>query len=374
MIWIVFALMTGAAALCALWPLLRARNAAGGEARTLAFYKQQIAEIDRDVARGQLPETEAAGARTEAARRLISASESIPLTVDLGPASTRRRRAAAAAIVIGLPLAAVTLYARLGSPDQPDEPLLARAADPAKINDLGSAVAKVEAHLIAHPEDGAGFKVVAPAYMRLGRFNDAAKAYDQALRLLGEDPQMRADYGEALVAAAGGIVTAEARAALERALSEKADIPKARYYAALAVEQDGDKPRAAELYQKLLADAPPNAPWVPVVRDRLVGLTPASAPNTKVEAPPASEAAAIAALEPAKRDAAIHGMVERLAARLETAGDDPDGWLRLIRAYVVLRETDKAKAALAKAREALNGNEAAKRDLDALAKEFGLGG
>jgi cytochrome c-type biogenesis protein CcmH len=373
MIWIVFALMTGAAALCAIWPLLRRRREGGDESRAIAFYKAQMAEVERDVARGQLPSAEAAGARAEAARRLIAASETSAAPAEVAAGAAGRRRAAALVILVGVPLVTLTLYGRLGSPGRPDEPLIARSADPAKIDDLGAAVAKVEGHLIAHPNDGRGFKVIAPAYMRLGRFREAARAYSEALRLLGEDSQTRADYGEALVAAAGGIVTGEARAAFDQALNEKADIPKARYYVALAVEQDGDRSRARQMYEKLLADAPANAAWAPVVRDHLAGLADASE-RAKVEAPPASEASAIAALDPAQREAAIRGMVARLAVRLESNGDDPEGWMRLIRAYSVLQETDNAKAALAKAREAMTGNDAAKRGLDQLAKELGLEG
>ncbi|HLW90121.1 MAG TPA: c-type cytochrome biogenesis protein CcmI [Roseiarcus sp.] len=374
MIWIVFALMTAAAAFCALWPLARKGRALASQASGVAFYKAQLAEIERDVARGQLPAAEAAGARTEAARRLIAASDSAASAKTDPRGETSRRRAAALLILIGVPLVALALYGRLGSPDQPDEPIVARLSDPAMANDLGAAVARIEAHLIAHPEDGRGFKVVAPAYMSLARYSDAVRAYGEALRLLGENPDTRANYGEALVAAAGGVVTAEARAAFDRALGEKADLPKARYYVALAVEQDGDKAKAAELYEKLLVDAPPGAPWAQSVRDRLAAIQGpnALAPAAKVDAPPAGEAAALAALDPAQREAAIRGMVAQLAAKLEAKGDDAEGWLRLIRAYAVLQEPDKAKAALAKAREALVGNDAAKRDLEALAKALGL--
>ena len=373
MIWVVFALITGAAALGALWPLLRRRSRPEGDARTVAFYKAQIAEIERDVGRGQLPEAEAVGARVEAARRLIAASERANSGVESAKGEDLRRRAAALIILIGVPLVAFGLYGNLGSPTESDQPILARLSDPSRGDDLGAAVAKIEAHLIAHPNDGLGFKVVAPAYMRMARYDEAVRAYSEALRLLGDNPEMRTDYGEAQVAAAGGVVTADARTAFQRALTQKPDLPKTRYYVALAAEQDGDKPRAVDLYQKLLADAPPGAAWAPVVRQRLAGLNgtePTSA--AKVDAPPSEEAAAIASLDADQRQAAIRGMVDRLAARLESKGDDPQGWLRLIRAYTVLQEQDKAKAALAKARESLNGNDAAKRDLDALAKELGL--
>jgi len=372
MIWLVFVLMTGAAVLCALWPLARRRAANEGEARAVAFYKAQLAEIGRDVARGQLPENEAQGARIEAARRLIAASErdeAKAVTTSAGA----RRLPAALMILIGVPLVALSFYGRYGNPREPDEPIAARLSDPSHVNDLYAAVAKIESHLIAHPNDGLGFKVIAPAYMRLGRYDDAVKALSEALRLLGDNPDLRADYGEAQVAAAGGIVTAEARASFQQALAKNPQSLKARYYLALAAEQDGDKPRAIEMYQKLLADAAPDAPWAPTVRDRLVALgEKAPAPAAKVEAPPGEEAAAIASMAPDQRQAAIHGMVDRLAARLAANGDDPAGWLRLIRAYAVLQENDKAKQALVKAREALNGNDAARRDLDALAKELGL--
>lgn len=366
MLWVAFALMTGAAILCALWPLSRRRAGPEGQARAIAFHKAQLAEIDRDVARGQLPPGEAAGARAEAARRLIAASDqSKEASAAPSPGAAIRRRAAVVVIFVLVPAVTFGLYFRLGSPGLPDQPLLARASDPASNLDL--ALAKIEAHLLANPDDGRGFAVVAPVYMRLSRFEEAAKAYEAALRLLGEDAERRADYGEALTAAAGGIVTAKAREAFEQALANQADLTKARYYVGLAAEQDGDKPKAIALFQKLLENAPPGAPWPAVVRARLAGL------GAPAPAAPAGAAAAIAALDPDAQQAAIHGMVDNLAARLAQNGEDSAGWLRLIRAYCVLHETDKAKDALASARKALAGNEAAAHDLDALAQEFGLG-
>jgi cytochrome c-type biogenesis protein CcmH len=374
MIWIVFALMTGAAVLCAVWPLFRKARPGDADARTLAFYRAQITEIDRDVRRGQLPEAEAEGARAEASRRLIAASRRAAGLEGGAADGALRRRVSALLVLIGVPLVALGLYSRLGSPQERDQPIQARLADPANGDDLNAAVAKIEAHLIAHPEDGRGFKVIAPVYLRVGRYDEAVKAYTDALRLLGDDAELRSGLGEAEVAAAGGLVTAEARAAFQKALSAAPDLAKPRYYMALAAEQDGDKSQAIDLYGKLLASAPPDAPWAPLVRNRLAALqgVEASPPEAKVAAPPDQDARAIAALDPEQRQAAIRGMVDQLAARLETNRDDAAGWLHLIRAYTVLKETDKAKAALAKAREALNRNEAAEHDLDALARELGL--
>ena len=243
----------------------------------------------------------------------------------------------------------------------PDEPLASRKPALETPGGIEAAIAAVEAHLAAKPDDGQGWAVIAPVYMRLERYADAAHAYAEALRILGEDPLRRAAYGEALVAAAGGVVTAEARKAFDRALTEKPGQPQARYYLALAAEQDGKKADAIRDYQSLLADSPPEAPWRSVVNARLAAL--------EGEPPPAEDAAAI----PEAQRPMIEGMVNKLATRLASNGGSVDEWSRLIRAYAVLHEADKAKTALADARKALAPDAIAVASLDKLAHDLGLG-
>jgi cytochrome c-type biogenesis protein CcmH len=358
MVWFVLAGMAACAVLAAVWPLLRASpgakaDPAGNEA---AFYKAQLEEIKRDVDRGLLPQGEAESARAEAARRLIAAASGLPVAP---PPARRHRIAAAVLIAVGLPAIAFPLYARLGQPALPDAPLASRQTAPQI--DIAAAVAAVEKRLIEKPDDGKGWAVIAPVYMRLERYSDAAHAYSEALRLLGEDPLRRAAYGEALVAAAGGVVTDEARQAFDRALAEQPGQPQARFYRALAEEQDGKKADAARDYQSLLADSPPDAPWRSVVNARLAALN--------GEPAPATDAAAI----PEAQRPMIEGMVSRLATRLASNGGSVDEWSRLIRAYTVLHEADKAKAALADAHKALASNANAVASLDALARDLGLG-
>src|ERR1700678_2053168 len=134
----------------------------------------------------------------------------------------------------------------------PDEPLASRKVAPETNGGIEAAVAAVEGRRTAKPDDGKGWAVIAPVYMRLERYSDAAHAYAEALRLLGEDPLRRAAYGEALVAVAGGVVTDEARQAFDRALTDKPGQPQARYYLALAAEQDGKKADAIRDHQSLL--------------------------------------------------------------------------------------------------------------------------
>ena len=248
MVWFVLAGMAACVVLAALWPLLRPSSSAKADpgANEAAFYKAQLEEIRRDVERGLLPQGEAESARAEAARRLIAAASGPP---QAPPPARLTRLAAAVLIAVGLPAIAFPLYARLGQPTMPDEPLASRKVAPQTDGGIEAAVAAVEARLTAKPDDGKGWAVIAPVYMRLERYADAAHAYAEALRILGEDPLRRAAYGEALVAAAGGVVTDEARQAFDRALTEKPGQPQARYYLALAAEQDGKKADAIRDYQ-----------------------------------------------------------------------------------------------------------------------------
>ena len=360
MVWLVLAGMAACAVLAALWPLLRpSRNAtADSAANEAAFYKAQLEEIRRDVERGLLPQGEAESARAEAARRLIAAAAEPSEAL---PPARRTRLAAAVLIAVGLPAIAFPLYVRLGQPMLPDEPLASRKVAPQTDGGIEAAVAAVEARLTAKPDDGKGWAVIAPVYMRLERYSDAAHAYAEALRLLGEEPLRRAAYGEALVAVAGGVVTDDAREAFDRALAEQSGQPQARYYLALAAEQDGKKADAIRDYQALLADSPPDAPWVAMVNAHLAAL--------KGEPAPATEAGAI----PEAQRPMIEGMVSKLATRLASNGGGVDEWSRLIRAYTVLHEADKAKAALVDAHKALASDAGAVASLDALARDLGLG-
>ncbi len=366
MLWFVLAGMAAFAVLAALWPLLRSPSDAKADAAAseAGFYKAQLEEIRRDVERGLLPQGEAEGARAEAARRLIAAA---PLPAPAPqPATPRNRLAAAALIAVGLPAIAFPLYAFLGRPRLPDEPLASRMTAPQTSGEFEAAVAAVEARLIAKPDDGKGWAVIAPVYMRLERYADAAHAYAEALRLVGEDPLRRTAYGEALVAAAGGVVTDEARQAFDRGLAEQPGQPQARFYLALGAEQDGKKAEAIRAYEQLIAGSPPDAPWRGVVSARLAAL--------KGEPAPAEASAGLSSpASPEAQRPMIEGMVGRLAARLASNGGNVDEWSRLIRAYAVLHEADKAKAALVDARKALAPDPNAVASLDALAHDLGLG-
>ena len=366
MLWFVFALMTVAAIFAVLWPLSR-----GGRPQIdgieAAVYKDQLGEIDRDVSAGLIDVCEAQAARVEISRRLLAAADN---QRDLPAGSNiRLRRAAAIIALVGLPVVAAGFYYPLGSPRLGDFPLAQRDRTPAATQPLDSLVTQVEQHLENNPTDGRGWSVLAPVLARLGRYDDAVRAFHNSITYNGDTAERRADLGEAIAAAAGGVVTAEAKAEFQRAIALNADDVKASYFLGLAAEQDGRSDEAASIWRTMLAKAPPNAPWRPLVQAALVRVGGSPAPALSDEA-----VAAANGMNATDRSAMIRSMVDRLATRLKQNGDDVDGWLRLVKAYMVLGDTDQAKGALAEDRQAVAKDPERLRQLNEGLKNLGLNG
>jgi cytochrome c-type biogenesis protein CcmH len=376
-LWLVLALMTAAAIFAVLWPLSRRTPLRSGS--DVEVYRDQLDEIGRDRAAGLIGEREADAARVEVSRRLIAAADA---GAQMPPAgSTWRRRAAALVALLMLPLCAASLYLWLGSPDLPGQPLAERQEAQTDQQPIMELVARVEAHIENNPDDGRGWEVIGPVYMRLGRFDEAVKARRNAVRLLGSSAIREADLGEALIGQANGIVTAEAKEAFDRALSlDPADF-RARYFQGLAAEQDGRPKDAAKMWRALLASAPPEAGWSAFVRESLARVDPDAAtaqPKPDEESadaqpgPTAGDVAAASEMSPEQRDTMIRGMVGRLAERLKQDGSDVEGWLRLLRAYMVLGDKEQARAAVTEARRALASDPDKLQRVDGLVKELGL--
>lgn len=371
MIWLVFAFLTGVAVMAVLAPLAMRGGSKDESVADVAFFAEQIAEIERERAEGELEAAEAEAAKTEAARRLLRAEAGLK-----GGARRSRKAALVAALVaiVAIPAISLPLYLRFGHLEMPDMPLTARLESTPDRNDLAGAVARIEQHLREHPEDGRGFEVVAPYLLRTGRGEDAIHAYSEALRLLGATASRHAALGEARVVVAQGAVTAEAKKNFEAALALEPGMPAPQYYLGLAAAQAGEKDKAIEIFSKMAADAPSDAAYLKAVNARLAELRGESETPPVARGPSSEGGKAIAAMPADQREAAVRGMVDRLASRLEAKGDDVEGWLKLIRAYSVLAETEKAKKAVTDARKAL----ADKRDdiarIEALAKELDIGG
>jgi cytochrome c-type biogenesis protein CcmH len=372
-LWLIFALMTAAAIFAVLWPLGRKAAAGGGD--DLAVYQDQLEEIGRDRNAGLIGEAEAEAARVEVSRRLLAAADvkataAKPAT-NLAQSLWRRRAAAVTALIV-LALLPLGFYLMLGSPNVPGQPAFARVKAAPGNQSIEALVGQVEAHLAKSPDDGTGWEVIAPVYLRLGRFDDAVMARRKALSLNGETATRDADLGEALVAAANGVVTDEAKHDFEGAVAHDPHEAKARYFLGLADEQDGNRAGAAARWRAMLEEAPAGAPWIGFVRAALGRVT--GEPIPEASGPSDADVAAAANMDDDQRTAMIRGMVGRLSDRLHAQGGDVEGWLRLVRAYVVLGDRDKAKDAAAAARHALADHPDEVKRIDDLAKGLGLEG
>ncbi len=386
LLWVILACLTAIVLLILLRPL------AGGsgreparEALDAAVYRDQLREIESDRARGLIGATEAEAARTEIARRLLATDtkddDSDTIRAGISP------RWAMIAIAIALPLSALGVYLNYGSPRLPDQPLAARLTDPATETNLAVLVARVEARLREHPEEGEGWDVIAPVYMGWRRYGEAAEAYEQAIRLLGESAKRLSGMGQALVLETDGVVTERARTALQRALVLDATLVEPRILIAIAKEQDGQYGAAIADWESLLAKEGADEVWREMVKKRIAAAEahlagkppseagepaepPAGSPSER--GPSAANIAAAENMTAADRQAMVERMVQGLAARLEQQSDDLGGWVRLVRAYTVLDRKDDAEKALARARSQFDGNAQAIEQLDALAAELGL--
>lgn len=405
-LWAAFAI-TAAVVIAALArPMLLERtDAVDPREADLAIYRDQLAEIDADLDRGLINDLEAENARVELARRLLKSEEVNSRNKDQAPdkasgevklndenaaANWTSPASVAYASAVIIPLLALTVYLAVGSPTMPGMPQSARMqAAPGK-STVEQLVAKVEAQLRETPEDGRGWDAVAPVYLRLRRFDDATNAFAQAIRLQGETTKRLRGFAEATVLANNGIVGETAQRAYRRILAIEPGDTEARFWLALADEQEGKVDKAKEVYGLLLKEAAPDAPWRKVVEARLdrLGTPPStagqSAPataatgeaNTPSQEPPGptpEDVAAAKQLSPKDQQAFINSMVERLAGKLEKNPADLDGWLRLVRAYAVLGRKDDANRALAAARENIEPDSQNSARLDQLANELGLG-
>lgn len=370
MFWIAALSVALAAAFLIALPLFAAERAPSSAGTNDAeVYRDQLAELDRDQAAGLVGKEEAGQARAEIARRLIAASEA-------GPARSHKLGGMGVAFLavflcVFLPAAAAAIYLRTGIPDAPDLPLQARLADPDP--DINILIAKTEAHLAAKPDDGRGWELLAPIYMRQMRGEDAANAYRKAILLLGPDAVRYGSLGEALVAAATGKIGKDAREAFQDALKLDPADPRARFYLALASAEDGKFDDALAQLAALRKDSAPDAPWLNVIAVQAAQITAARDQAAKAPGnPDAADIEAAQGLNETDRMQMIRTMVDGLDARLTDDPNNHEGWLRLVRSYGVLGEPEKASAALTRALKAFPAETDEGKALLALAKETGV--
>lgn len=364
MIWLGFSLLALVALGFLLWPLLRARQAATSrKAHDIAVYRAQLAEIDEELARGSLTETEAGAAKLEIQRRLLRADAAAD-----GKTATASPRSVIAGTIVVLLLVPVLgggIYLAIGRPEATQIDLAAmqqRAAQDAQIRaETERMIARLRERLEAEPERADGWLLLGRSLITLDRPDEAVPALDRVIVLQPDDAEAYALRAEAQTLAADGAVTAAAQRDFRAVLEREPQHAGARYYLGLARLQEGDTRGAYDDWYALAADSPADAPWLEIVQTRLRELAPRlgialaqAVPEPKPAAqsgPSREQMEAAQQMSAEDRNAMVRGMVDRLAERLKDNPHDADGWLRLARAREVLGEAEAAREALRRAVE-----------------------
>ncbi|QIE55139.1 c-type cytochrome biogenesis protein CcmI [Pikeienuella piscinae] len=381
--WIIAIAAALVAGLVAVRPLLASRSAAAPRAAHDAqVFRDQLKELERDVARGVVTEADAEATRLEISRRLLAADAESRTDEAPAAAPPALSRGLAAALIIAAPLAATWLYSNLGAPGAADMPLSSRGEamrpnqqeaekmmagrEPAPptgpdAEEFERLVTQLEARLKEAPNDEQGIFLYARSLMNLARFKEAWPQFERLIELRGEaaDADIYAGYAEAMILAAGGYISPEAEAALLQVLKREPTNPSARYYLGRLHAQDGAPERAGAIWTALLDESPPDAPWVAPIKAEMAALGLGQRGGDNLPGPTREEMSAAGSLPPADRQAMVADMVNRLAERLDAEGGTLAEWQRLIRSYSVLGDNAKAQEAMARAKEAFKGDPAA---------------
>jgi cytochrome c-type biogenesis protein CcmH len=314
------------------------------------LYRRQLAEIDDLADRGLMAEAERRTAHAEAARRLLALADT-----PTRPWNERGRLGALVGVVAA-PALALGLYLALGSPGMPDQPYAARLKA-WREGDLMALTPPQAAAVLRQvtgerPNDAEGFRLLGMVEGAAQNPLAAVRALRRASELAPERPEIWQMLGEAEIVAAGGKVDANAEASFRRLLALQPGSPSARYFLAQAAADAGRPAEAIAGLRALLADMPADDGRRNAVEESIARLD--GRPGAPTTDP--------------QEMSMIQGMVDGLAARLKSNPDDPEGWVRLVRAYAVLGETDNRDQAYATARARFAGRAEIVRELDSAAR------
>ena len=445
-LWAILTIMTSAAAVFLAAPFLRRLDQRQEEARDIEVYRDQLSEVEKDAVAGLIDGDQAESASTEIKRRLLAADRA--RAPSLPRFSLGERNFAAVAIAGIIVLGSVALYAMNGSPELPSArtgasvQIGATAVDQLAAATTGSGsvglpqspsqngsqprlgtvdemIGRLVDRLNLNPNDAEGWRMLGWSYFNTERFAQAATAYAKAIELNPRAVDYRSSRGEALVRAADGLVTAEAKTEFEQAVRLDAKDPRARFFLGLAKEQTGNKQAALDDWIAILNDTDSGDAWVGDLKQRIAELgretgvdvakrlnrpdaassdsllgmmqrqeqapatsnvavpdvappiskPPISAPS---RGPSAADVRNAEAMQPADRMAMIQGMVDRLASRLSQSPRDVDGWISLMRSRQVLGEADAAQETLRMALDVFKDAPQEQDRISAAARELGL--
>lgn len=351
--------------------------------KDLALYKDQLREVDSDLARGVLSETESESARLEISRRILAADKRAQMETLANPAPSIINKLLAAFVILTVLTGSLGIYANLGEPNLPDRPLVARlaAAQEAraqrlsqedaevqvpdeKINipeDYLKLVKKLREAIKKRPNDEQGLRLLALHEFRIGKYRAARKAHTRIMKVVGDKVTAKdyIDFAEVMIFATNGYVSPEAEITLSQALKLKPNDGRTRYYSGLAMAQNGRADVAYRLWEGLLKEGPQDAAWIPLIKsqiDDVARLAGINMSNQPLPGPTTDQINAASEMTKEGRKKMIRGMVSGLGERLATNGGTMNEWARLIRALGVLGETARASEIWNEAKDVFSDN------------------
>jgi cytochrome c-type biogenesis protein CcmH len=297
------------------------------------------------------------------------------------------------AAIVAIP--AIALYASVGRPDLAMVEARATAAtvgtsDASPDSSIADMIAKLRDKVRQTPKDTDAWQTLGWAYMHIRQPADAVDAYKHVVALAPDSAENRSALAEATIQSGSGKISEATLADLQKVVAADPADARARFYLALYKDQQGDHKSAIADWITLIKSAPPNAAWASEVRGvveqvakeqhiDVSGQIP-SAPDTAVNTaevtpgPNAEQVAAAQKMPAGDRNAMIHGMVDKLAAELKKNPHDTDGWLRLMRARMVLGEKPQALGAYHDARATFANDPAQLSTIDTTAHTLGIAG
>ncbi len=385
------------------YSLLRGRRGAEpAAAYDLRVYREQLASVDRDLARGVIGEADAERVRTEISRRILAADAQMAKEVAGAGPSGVVSAITIACLTVVLAGGGLWMYQRIGAVGLPDMPLTDRIelaeevranrppqataeelATPPPPRELDESYANLLNQLRetveARPDDLQGHMLLAQHETNAGNFKAGYQAQQRVIELSGDTAtaDAYADFAEMMILAANGYVSPEAEQALSQALDRDPRHGPARYYLGQMLAQVGRPDIAYRMWIETLRDAPQGAPWAEAIRVQLDELAfragVFNAPDIAPAPGPSQEdMAAAAELTPEERQEMIQGMVDQLSDRLATEGGSPEEWARLIAALGVLGQGQRAIDIHKEAKVVFAENADALQMLDAAALQAGI--
>ena len=351
--------------------------------KDLALYKDQLREVDSDLARGVLSETESESARLEISRRILAADKRAQMETLANPAPSIVNKLLAAFVILTVLTGSLGIYANLGEPNLPDRPLVARlaAAQEARAQRLSQEDAEVQVPdekinipedylklvkrlreaIKKRPNDEQGLRLLALHEFRIGKYRAARKAHTRIMKVVGDKVTAKdyIDFAEVMIFATNGYVSPEAEITLSQALKLKPNDGRTRYYSGLAMAQNGRADVAYRLWEGLLKEGPQDAAWIPLIKsqiDDVARLAGINMSNQPLPGPTTDQINAASEMTKEGRKKMIRGMVAGLGERLATNGGTMNEWARLIRALGVLGETARASEIWNEAKDVFGDN------------------